>query len=457
MKYSKADFQHDTPPRIVGQETEYTTAAATHRLFTFISGVPELDGAVSALGDDKNIWIPDGSRVYCDYGDITEVAGPESLSGREVELHNRAGEYIIDRLTELEAAASGHRSLSGSVLASKRSAYVDVFNSKHAPILTAMSMGHHENYFSPVLAGLMDAAEKEYNALSISSYLCTRGAWAGAGIVAQDGYHTTQKFQATYFNGDENKTSHGRKTPFIRHPMGYRLEVRLGDGNMLSQTAIDTVDLTSLVLRMVEHDKFPEELRIDNPNQALLDSSVPGRLVDTRSGAMTGAEHQRRIVEAALEFAGRHENTPKHEIAAAERVVGICDCIELFDGSMDSLELISEDVEWAAKLQHIRKRLGEGATINAKNLNAVREDLRWEDISPTRSPSRKWYAGHGDPFTQAEILHAAVTPPRTRALARTAVLHSASSLGSITWQSVSKNKLGSFFPDPYDCDIIPLH
>lgn len=80
MKYSSADFEHDTPPRIVGRETEYTTAAAACDLFRYIGDVPELADTVSVAGGRK-LWTPDGSKYYSDYDDIPEIAGPECLSG----------------------------------------------------------------------------------------------------------------------------------------------------------------------------------------------------------------------------------------------------------------------------------------------------------------------------------------------------------------------------------------
>lgn len=356
----------------------------------------------------------------------------------------------MNSLAELEDAGNDSHTPRNPVLASKRSGYVNVRDGNGTVILKAMSMGHHENYYSPVLAGFLDSTIVKRNAASLSSYLSTRGVWAGVGIVADDGYRTTQKFEATRFTKHISRTIHGGKPPFVRHTSDNRLEVLLGDGNMSSERAAEVIDLTSLVMRMLEHNKFPEELLVPYPDLAMRDSSVPGGMIRTNSGEMTGANHQQCIAEATLEFADGHKNTPEHEIAAAQHVAEICRYVDLFDGSMGTLELISNDVEWAAKLLYIRKHVGERAVITAANLEAVRYDLRWEDISPTRSPSRKWYARHGDPFSKAEILRAATKPPRTRALARTAALHSGLRPAYIDWASVRTRQESFSQPDPYD-------
>lgn len=459
MPRYNTDSVYDNQPRIVGTEAEYTTRADPDDLFNFIGDIPSLQSTVSQR-DYSSLWTPNGGNLYSDCGDnydwsggVLEFATPECLSGHEAELHSRVGEWMANCLAGLEEAIT-HDAPEGAILVSKRSGYVNVRNSKGDALLSAMSTGQHENYFAPRLIELLsnDDASAERAADQISSYLCTRGSWAGVGIVAQDGFRTTQKFEAMEFNGGLNKITHGSKSPFNKFCGNGRFEIRSGDGNMSSQVAIDVADLSSLIVRMVEHDAFPEALIVVDPSLAMRDSSVPGRLIQTCSGAMTGAEHQRRIVEAALEFASHFSGIPTHEVAAAEHVLSTCNDIELFDGSTDTLELIAGDVEWAAKLLYIRRHVAKGA-ITAANLEAVRYDLHWEDTSPTKSPSRKWYATHGDPFTEAEITHAITRPPKTRALARTEILHSGDSIMSASWSYIHTPDGDYRLPDPYNPNI----
>lgn len=451
---------HDNRPRIVGKETEYTTWEEPEDLLSSIYDIPSLYGTISRP-DYSSFWTPNGGNLYPDCGNgydwangVLEFATPECLNGREAELHSRVGEWMVNCLAELEAART-HDTPEGTILVSKRSGYVDVQNSKGDFLLNAMSTGQHENYFAPRLIELLstDDASAERAADQISSYLSTRGVWAGVGIVAQDGFRTTQKFEAMRFNGRLDKVTHGSKSPFNKFCGDGRFEVRSGDGNMSSRVAIDVTDLSSLIVRMVEHDAFPEALIVVDPNVAMRDSSVPGRLIQTCSGAMTGAEHQRRIVETALEFASHFEGIPKHEITAAEHVVTICNDIDIFDGSTGTLELIAGDVEWAAKLLYIRKHIGEKVIVTAANLDAVRYDLHWEDTSPTKSPSRKWYAKHGDPFTEAEIMRAVTRPPQTRASARVELMRSLGYWQKISWSHIDTPGKEYGLLDPYEYDV----
>ena len=450
MKYSAGDFAHGTPPRISGRETEITTLVSARMLLRGADKVPTLSGYIQSP-DSPGIWTPDGGRLYSDIS-LLETATPECLSGRQTELHNRVGEHRINSLAE-QAAKNCHDLACGTILASKRSGYVDVFDQKGELLMEQMSTGQHENYYSPLIAQAMSPIEREHYTTALASYLSTRGTWAGVGIVAGDGFRTTQKYNASLLRGSRSKTTHGSKIPIICREMEGRLEIRTGDGNMSSQVSADVIDVTSLVVRMVEHNAFPEALLVPDLDLTMRDSSIPGRLIITNSGAMTGATHQRLIVEAGLEFASKHEDTPNHEVVAAERVADICQYIDMFDGSTDTLELIVDDVEWAAKLMNIRKHLGNTATISSKNLDAVKRDLQWENLSPEKSIGRRWYASRGDLFTEAEILKAAATPPNTRALARVTILQAEQGITSLDWHRIHADGRGYRLPDPYDTSI----
>ena len=454
MRYSKEDYANDTPERVSGRESEHTTAINTASLLSLISTVPALEGAVSVM--HNKYWMPNGSKLYLDTGDVIETATPEGLNGRDTELHARVGERMIYDLVErYRRAVDSGNNPHDFIDATKRSGYVKVRSAKGEVLITPKSTGQHENYFAPGLVRPNGYREENRLRDELWSYLSTRGAWAGAGVVAQDGFRTTQRFEASSFGLQDNQINHGSKTVYKCNTDENRLEIRTGDGNMSSEVSIAVVDFTSLVLRMMEHGLFPEKLYVLFPGKTMRDSSVPGRLIQTRMGEMTGAEHQRRIAETALEFASQQKDTPKAEIAAAQYVVDACNDIELYDGSTDSLDIIADHAEWAAKLLYIRKHIGEKAVITAANLRAVKYDLQWEDISPTKSPSRRWYAEHNDPFTEAEILRAYTQPPHTRALARTALLRSEQSILGVDWNIVVVPGKRIHLPDPFEQAVDP--
>lgn len=397
-EYTKEDFIYDTPPRIMGSETEYTTQS-------YYSPEIPISDAPILLHSSTGMWLANGARLYRDMGSVTEYATPECRNAYEVALYERAGEATVygmaDQFMNIETATKVH----------KRTGYDTVIVNDKV-LLEPMSTGHHENYLTPNV----------HNYRILQSYLVTRGVWAGAGLVSGTGYQTTQKADGILFNSGHG-TEHGLKKTEHYHPGEDRMELRLGDGNMSEWQIVQKFAMSSLALRLSEHEHFPEELIIGKKLTAQASRASRFGNITTAGGEMlTPAQHQKRIAQVALDYFGHYPNIPREELTAAEEVIKACEAIDRIGKDYDNLDLVSDRIDWAAKLANILKKGIAPPEINTRNIHAVALDLAWDDISP-HGVARHWYRRYGNErLAPSEITRAKATPPATRALARAALL-----------------------------------
>ncbi len=456
MAYSREDFRQSTPPRIMAGETEYTmnVPSGDFRIrpnLKVVNGYNEL----SRSEDGNEVWLENGARFYVDAGGVVEYAAPETTSAYEAMLYERAGEQIMRAVADTHA----ERTNNPKETAYKRSGYSEVKIGKKT-VLYPLSAGHHEHY--SVGVKFRNSKDVYISRLpqnrSLESYLVSRGAWAGSGMVTKDGFELTQKGEAINFENIGKGSQYGAKAAYLFHDgrQSDELEIRLGDGNMSEQVIHLKYAFTSVVLRMIEHGVFPHTLWIEEgtANQALR-NTARGQTIQTVSGPLSAAQHQRRIAYAAQDFAASQPDIPYEEAQAAREVYRICQILEEIDSSLEGASILADTVDWAAKLTYLRdKDIGE---VSTQNLDAVAIDLKWEDIA-RNGIARTWYQNRDATLaTDEEITKAMIAPPLTRALARTTRLAIAdpAKLRAITWGRVDEDgrKLTSL-PDPW-CPELP--
>lgn len=453
MIYSKAQFEHEAPPRIMGSETEYTTDAIPfdrqlNRFLPSSSAFYRED----TRDDGVELWLENGARLYLD-GAMLEYATPECLGAAEVALAERAGELIVSQLCHNAAEwMRGHEEADVRGKVYKRSGYSEVEVGDRFKMLE-MSAGHHENYLSSI-SGAGERAP--YYHPSVSAFLATRSVWAGAGLVTADGFEFSQKGRSTTFMTATGKlNTYGQKSAYNIHMEDddlYRLEVRVGDGNMSPAAIERKYAATSLVLRMIEHGSFPDALRLreDRTDISSYNASRGVPVIMQSNRSMGAALHQARVLEAALSFADGVPGIPADEIKAALEAYEICRIVDGAERLSDISYQLSDSVDWAAKHAFM---MSHGIDpISTKNLEAVAADLRWEDVAQAGN-SRTWYAsGESSLDDELRVLTATSLPPTTRAMARTAVLESLPDHPrSIKWHRIeSADRRLYKFDDPYD-------
>lgn len=427
------DFFTDTPERIIGTETEYSVQQRHLLGLAYITALDPYALRVGAYEDYT--WLTNGSKLYVDFPDeaddapderhvssdgILEVATGECLSASEAARHEKAGEYLVHAIAQEIVVPQQ------TFPAFKRTAFECVVNSDGEVLMDRASVGHHENYTTPLFGETIGNNDITAQMLS---YLATRPIWAGAGLVTQEGYQLAQKVHGMHYGTDATSMiGHGDKRALMETKAergSPNIEVRSGDGNMSLWAIRTKLAMTSLVLRLIEHEAFPKSAMItDNATRqqlALTASDNPNQELDFDDFYGSAVDHQSNIARAAMDFAATHD-VPVDEQTAALDVLATCHHIREWGNDPDALEQLSDRVDWAAKLAFIRKKLGgQSRKLTAFNLDAVRLDLLWESLGP-KSPSTMHYAKHGHVFDEKELQATLLTPPNTRAATRVSLL-----------------------------------
>jgi len=432
MTYTAEDFKYCNPPRLMGSETEYTTARGLHELNWN-------DEKYVLFKDRTEFWLVNGARLYQDCVDITEYATPECLTASQVAAHEIAGGLLVKNIFSQEASDKGSNREQAVY---KRSGYELVVHNGTV-LLEPQSTGHHENYFF-----LSSPDEKVFINMALRSYLATRSVWAGAGLVANYSYSNYQKHSAMQFKDSKGPelTNHGCKPLYLYHDD--RLEIRSGDGNMSPWVIQQKYAFSSLVLRLIQHGKFPEDLIIANQGDKAIDraaylSAYSPDYVISYDLPFSPIEHQMSIAKACLEYADSSEGDElsREEVSSAEEILRTCQDIEKYYLIPENLYLISDRLDWAAKLHRMIQSGINLSEMNTLNLDAVKMDLEWENVDE-HSLSSRWYRKYGNTIAKNILGECQLVPPsNTRARRRVEFIKkSAGTIDQVEWAYVTTLK-----------------
>ncbi|USN96194.1 MAG: proteasome accessory factor PafA2 family protein [Candidatus Nomurabacteria bacterium] len=446
--YAFDDYRNDLPPRAMGSETEYTNDCNVEKLLNrshygglnrklthfihpryFIS--PGRHTAPSAVTSN-------GGEVYLDVT-VLEYATPECTSSEELVLHERSGEQIIcDTIARIGLS----NRLQPKVY--KRSGYVEVWAKNHSvPILDETSIGHHESYTSLNVFSAMPLANRENEmcrnteARQFADYLALRKLIDGVGMVAGDHFSITQKPRAIDYNSFTRDTGRVGKKPFQQKMS--RLEVRSGEGNKSDWAVEFKAGLTSLVLRLIEHRSYPKQLKLYDPNTAVLRiARDPMADVLLESGAyMKAVDVLKGIVDAAYELGQKFENLPAYEQKAYNDFIQFYDDLHKVNLKENDVSALSDRIDWAARYEFLMRRGASYDTITTDDLQQVQYDLLWDRIGE-KDIARKWFSRFGHTALSVEI----PAPPQTRAETRVQIakeLYAAGTLRNVDWNNISTN------------------
>lgn len=434
-EYTPEDYCNSAPPRAFGSETEYTHSGSDRQLtsgIALVDGIANLPYYLSNGRDIANsITMRNGGELYIDMGDLLEYATPECSTPEELVLQERAGEEITLGVAKLLGAAALLPE-DEPLLLFKRTGYSKIYDANDNVILEKMSTGHHENYTTSAFKSFVSDSpfdtDSSYQFTELASYLASRPIWAGAGMVSRYDYSLSQKQTMIDFASYSDKTVDGEKSPIRFH--SERLEVRSGDGNISEWAIRMKYALTSLVLRLIEHDAFPSGLVLKNPT---LHSNIlaenPAVRVPTMSGEMiSGIQHQSRIIDAAYEALSPRNHILPYEERAVEQFdafkkdfastsIGAKDVDAEAEVDVD-VTAIADRVDWATKLYVMQKKGIHYKDIRGLNMHALAADLRYEQVS-AHNGGRQLQKKLGQTMLEATaIKDAMTTPPRTRAMRR---------------------------------------
>ena len=356
-----------------------------------------------------NVVLPNGARYYVDHAH-PEYSTPECASPRQLVVHDKAGERILERsLEELERAfPSSHR--------------VAVY--KNNSDGKGNSYGTHENY-------LVDRATPFASIVhDLTPFFVTRQVFTGAGKLGTEapweerGLHRFQLTQRADFFEAEVGLETTLKRPIINtrdephaDPEKYRrLHVIVGDANLCEVATFLKVGTTALVLKLIEDEYLPD-LTLEAPVASLhavsrdLTCGVQLRMADGRR--LTAVQIQWEYLERAKKYVEQEDPSAENEevLTRWESVLG---------GLEDDPMNLHRELDWVAKhrlLAGYRER--DGLDWSDSKLRLV--DLQYHDVRRDKGLYHRMEAsGEVERLTtDAEIEQAVMDPPEeTRAYFR---------------------------------------
>jgi hypothetical protein len=449
IHYSEEFSGPEPPARIMGSEMEYTMPGMKGMMQSALNrAVVDLQ-----IGDNlsRAVRTPlrNGGQAYIDYGDMLEIDTPECLGGHELATYEFSGHIVAKAVADrLEGSAPA--------FAYKRVGYAH----RH---LESDSAGYHENYLIAAEIGRELQSRTRVRRL-MASYVASRHVWAGAGIIGGD-FYMSQKADGIGMVNGTDLTRHSRKPMWnVKYEndaeMWGRLELRSTDANMSPMMTALKFDMTSLLLRLIEHGYAKSIPVFDDPIRVLRVSSRDLALSKTfrtdESSYISAVDYQRNIAWLGMEL-GDVVKLSKAELAAAQQVYKLCDVLLRANIKTADYQGLDQSIEWIAKHAKIAGRVGLNGFHRDNDL-AVYTDLRWEELNPAGYGQKHWQkeaqtAGFGERILTKQL----ITPPATRAAARSRAIFSRKDEGLFVdarWNNVTVRigniTMGEAFRDPYD-------
>ncbi|RJK93178.1 Pup--protein ligase [Vallicoccus soli] len=362
--------------RIFGLENEYgvTCTFRGQRRLSPDEVARYLFRRVVSWGRSSNVFLRNGARLYLDVGSHPEYATPECDDVRELVVHDKAGERILEGLL-----VDAERRLREEGIAG------DVYLFKNNTDSAGNSYGCHENY----LVG----RGGEFSRLAdvLIPFLVTRQLVAGAGKVLQTPrgavFCLSQRAEHIW-EGVSSATTRSRPIintrdePHADAERYRRLHVIVGDSNMSETTTMLKVGATDLVLRMVEAGVVMRDLTLENPIRAIREVShdlTGTRKVRLANGREASAlEIQEEYLTKARDYASRRgidEGTVKQVLDLWERT--------LHAVRTGDLDLVGREVDWVMKHQLVERYRAKHA-LPLASARVAHLDLAYHDIRRDR-------------------------------------------------------------------------
>jgi proteasome accessory factor A len=393
--------------RIFGLETEFgvTCAFEGQRKLSPDEVARYLFRKVVSWGRSSNVFLRNGARLYLDVGSHPEYATPECDDVRQLVIHDRAGERILEGLL-----VDAERRLHEEGIAG------DVFLFKNNTDSAGNSYGCHENY--------LVSRHGEFGRMSdiLIPFLVTRQVLVGAGKVLQTPrgavYCLSQRADHIW-EGVSSATTRSRPIintrdePHSDAERYRRLHVIVGDSNMSETTTMLKVGATDLVLRMIEAGVVLRDHTLENPIRAIREIShdLTGkrkvRLANGREA--TALEIQEEYLSRAKDFVesrGLQTDVVKRVLDLWERGLRAVDT--------GDLSLVDRELDWVIKHRLIeRYRAKHGLPLSSPRI--ARIDLAYHDIHRKRGlhyllQSKNLVERVG---ADIEVFEATAVPPQT--------------------------------------------
>ena len=392
--------------RIFGIENEYgvTCTLRGQRRLSPDEVARYLFRRVVSWGRSSNVFLGNGARLYLDVGSHPEYATPECDSVRELVVHDKAGERILEQLLTSAEQRLGDEGVHG-----------DVYLFKNNTDSAGNSYGCHENYCTTRRDDFSSYTEV------LIPFLVSRQIYAGAGKVLQTArgamYCVSQRAEHIW-EGVSSATTRSRPIintrdePHADAERYRRLHVIVGDSNMSEYTNFLKVGACSLMLRMLEEPQVVlRDMTLENPIRAIREIShdmTCTRRVRLANGREVSAlDIQSEYLNRAIRFAEHNELTEEEQLA-----------LDMWEYVLTHLEddplKLDRELDWVIKYKLI-EAYRERHDLSLSDARVALVDLQYHDVNRERGLFyRLQRRGMVDRMvTDAEISHAVENPPET--------------------------------------------
>ena len=392
--------------RIFGIENEYgvTCTLRGQRRLSPDEVARYLFRRVVSWGRSSNVFLGNGARLYLDVGSHPEYATPECDSVRELVVHDKAGERILEQLLTSAEQRLGDEGVHG-----------DVYLFKNNTDSAGNSYGCHENYCTSRRDDFSSYAEV------LIPFLVSRQIYAGAGKVLQTArgamYCVSQRAEHIW-EGVSSATTRSRPIintrdePHADAERYRRLHVIVGDSNMSEYTNYLKVGACSLMLRMLEEPQVVlRDMTLENPIRAIREIShdmTCRRRVRLANGREVSAlDIQSEYLNRAIRFAEHHELNAEEKMA-----------LDMWEHCLTTIEddplKLDKELDWVIKYKLI-EAYRERHDLALSDARVALVDLQYHDVNQKRGLFyRMQRKGMVERIvTDAEISEAVETPPQT--------------------------------------------
>ncbi|HBU02904.1 MAG TPA: Pup--protein ligase [Acidimicrobiaceae bacterium] len=392
--------------RIFGIENEYgvTCTLRGQRRLSPDEVARYLFRRVVSWGRSSNVFLANGARLYLDVGSHPEYATPECDSVRELVVHDKAGERILEQLLTSAEQRLGDEGVHG-----------DVYLFKNNTDSAGNSYGCHENYCTSRRDDFSSYTEV------LIPFLVSRQIYAGAGKVLQTArgarYCVSQRAEHIW-EGVSSATTRSRPIintrdePHADAERYRRLHVIVGDSNMSEYTTFLKVGACSLMLRMLEEPQVVlRDMTLENPIRAIReishDMTCTRRVRLANGREVTALDIQSEYLNRALRFAEHHDLTDEEQLA-----------LDMWEYTLSHLEddplKLDRELDWVIKYKLI-EAYRERHDLTLSDARVALVDLQYHDVNRERSLFyRMQRKGMVDRIvTDEEISHAVEHPPQT--------------------------------------------
>ena len=375
----------------------------------------------------RNKTLINGARFYVDHAH-PEYSSPEVTNARELVIHEKAGERIIE-ISRREA---------NQLLP----AGVQMLIYKNNSDRKGNSYGCHENYLMDRRTSFKQIVEP------LLPFFATRQIWCGAGKVGSENrshpchYQLSQR--ADFFETEvaldtmvKRPIVNTRDEPHADREKYRRLHVIVGDSNMSEFTIYLRNGVTALILAMIEDGVISKDLSLRDPVRTIRevshDVSLSHPITMDDGSSRTAIEVQNEFLEMALAYTSSRSLDPVQK-DVLQKWQDVMTAL-----SRDPMELDGK-IDWV-----IKKRLIE-SYMARKNLDwgapqVQMLDLQYHDSRPDKGLYHLLERqGNVERIvTDAEIQGAVYAPPRdTRAYFRGECLRRyPNEVFGVNWDSIS--------------------